>query len=307
MKFDIVVAHYKENIDWITKLNESSIRKVFVYSKDVPTRDFSSDKIDHRYLTNVGRESHTYLWHCVDKYEQIKNGEAGDFTFFLQGYPHGLGFKEINEWMEIVSSTGMEYTQNYRRSNPNDFLDRGRCLSWAGSTHPSGMTVREWCDRHIRKDAPFENIPIFWNACFGVSSRLISSCSKPMFVNLIQKELATVNPECGHFCERLWYYIFNMDSASDFKLGQDMWHFWGGPHGKNHYGVMWLKQDGTVGMYSNPNERNWSSDGDSIVLKDASMRPTSILKKVSDSEFSGPFLSDRNSIHRLTRHNPVEE
>lgn len=306
MKFDVVIAHYKEDLDWIRGLDHPSIRKVFVYSKSIPAKDLSSERVEHRYLTNVGRESHTYLWHCVHSRTEMEKSLSADFTFFVQGSPHAMDAKAIKDWMELVESTGMDFTHNYRVSDPREFLDGGRCRTWGGPTYPSDMTINEWCERYVREGAT-GRFPIFWNACFGVSTRCLLRCERPRLVTLIQQELSSLNPECGHFCERLWYYIFNMDSAPKIELPDDTWHFWGGPGGANHYGIMKLNADGTVGVYRNPNESLWRAEGSSIVLMNANMEPTSVLERTSASEYSGPFLGGQNSLHRLTRDVPSHE
>lgn len=306
MKFDIVIAHYKEDLGWTRELEHPSIRRVFIYSKSRPPRDLSSERVEHRYLTNVGRESHTYLWHCVHSWGDMERGLSGDFTFFVQGSPHAMDADAIKDWIALIEATGMDFTQNYRVSSPHDFLDGGRCRNWAGATHPANMGVTEWCDKYVREGTP-DRFPIFWNACFGVSTKCLLRCDRSKFVTLIQQELATLNPECGHFCERLWYYIFGMESADKADLPWDTWHFLGGPDGTNHYGLIRLNPDGTVGVYKNPNESRWRAEGSSIVLMNSKMEPTSVLERKSEDEYSGPFLKGSNSMHRLVRDFPIPE
>jgi hypothetical protein len=119
-----------------------------------------------------------------------------------------------------------------------------------------------------------------------------------------QAELSTLNPECGHFCERLWYHIFRMDSARPYGSEDGLWDFWGGPDGFRHYGVMRLRPDGRIGLYDNFNERSWRMEGTQIHLLDERGKTTSILDKKSDDEYQGPFLGRGGSAHRITRHLP---
>lgn len=299
MKFDIVVAHYNENIQWIRSLDHEDISNIFVYTKstrDPKIDDF--DKVCHSYLTNVGRESHTYIWHCVHNYEQIASGEWSDFTFFVQGSPHGLDSRSIINWINVISNEKLDYTHNFRISSPYDFLDNGRCKHWAGETKPADCDVREWCEKHVRKNAKFM-MPIFWNACFGVSNRLISLSDKSRYVNLIQNELSCLNPECGHYCERLWYYIFNMDESQS-KSPKDSYDFWGGYDGNRHYGMLKLNDDGTIGMYNHYNESFWTSSGDSITFYDLNKNPTCVMNKTKEGNYEGKFLGDGRTIHRLS-------
>jgi hypothetical protein len=69
----IVVARYKEDIDWLYCLGLPYI----IYNKgediDVPCIK----------LPNIGREAHSYLYHIVANYENLSN-----YTLFLQGYPY---------------------------------------------------------------------------------------------------------------------------------------------------------------------------------------------------------------------------
>jgi hypothetical protein len=74
MKFQIVMAHYNEDIEWSNKYSE--IRKI--YSKSPNPLD-----VEHVKLKNVGRESHTYFHHIIENYDNL-----ADYTFFCQGNPY---------------------------------------------------------------------------------------------------------------------------------------------------------------------------------------------------------------------------
>lgn len=307
MKFDVVIAHYRENLNWIRGLNHPSIRRVFVYTKGPVVADLSGETVSHSYLPNVGRESHTYLWHSVHNFRDISEGRMADFTFFVQGSPHSMNAARIGEWIEEVERGGLSFTLNYRLSSPFDFLSSGRCRSWAGETSPSDCDVGEWCERHVKSGADLTRIPIFWNACFGVSSERIVASGRDRMARIQQEQLATLNPECGHFCERLWYHIFTMDSSPAYAPEDDLWDFWGGPDGNRHYGTIRLREDGRIGLYDNFNERSWKRDGESILLLDERGSTTSRLDMKSEDEYSGSFLGRGRSVHKITRHRPFLE
>lgn len=307
MKFDIVVAHYKENIDWIRGLNHPSIRRVFVYTKGPVVSDLNDERVFHSYLPNVGRESHTYLWHCVHNFKDIAEGRMSDFTFFVQGAPHSMDAKTIIAWIDEAERYSLDFTLNYRISSPYDFLASGRVKFWAGPTHAAEFGVKEWCDAYVNPAVDFKKMPIFWNACFGVSSECVADSGRERLATIQQKELSTLNPECGHYCERLWYHIFRMERRGKRDLPPGFWHFLGGSDGKKHYGVMKLKEDGNIGFYDNFNERHWSKGESSILLKSGDGKVTSELKRVSDDEYSGEFIGPQKSLHKITRRNPSEE
>jgi hypothetical protein len=77
MKTEIVVARYNENLDWLKKIKKSKDIKITVYNK-------GKDDIDVPFipLPNIGRESHTYLYHIINNYDNL-----ADQTIFCQGDP----------------------------------------------------------------------------------------------------------------------------------------------------------------------------------------------------------------------------
>jgi hypothetical protein len=75
MKTEIVVARYNENLDWLKKIKKSKDIKITVYNK-------GKDDINVPFipLPNIGRESHTYLYHIINNYDNL-----ADQTIFCQG------------------------------------------------------------------------------------------------------------------------------------------------------------------------------------------------------------------------------
>ena len=81
--FEIVVAHYKEPVknlnSWLERYYRIGV-KTTVYHKggwDRDSYDFASDNIIT--LPNIGRESHTYLRHILDRWNNLT-----EWTFFAQ-------------------------------------------------------------------------------------------------------------------------------------------------------------------------------------------------------------------------------
>ena len=71
---DIIIARYKENIDWINEIKlYPYINNIYVYNKF-----YQEDYI----LSNVGREAHTYLYHITHNYDNLNT-----VNIFLQGNP----------------------------------------------------------------------------------------------------------------------------------------------------------------------------------------------------------------------------
>jgi hypothetical protein len=73
MKKSIVISRYKEDLSWTSRLDPNV--KKFIYNKGEINNDFIS-------LPNIGRESHTFLYHIVNHYQDLT-----DIIIFTQGNP----------------------------------------------------------------------------------------------------------------------------------------------------------------------------------------------------------------------------
>ena len=83
----VIVARYKENLDWVNKLQHDFI----IYNKgnDWPY-EFKRDDVE-----NQGREPETYLRAIIENYEKLNNY---NFMAFLQGNP----FDHCSDVLEII-------------------------------------------------------------------------------------------------------------------------------------------------------------------------------------------------------------
>ena len=206
---DIVIAHYKENIDWIKRLQSNNIHKIYLYTKDAPCKTYKQQiknfntKIVHHYLPNIGRESETYLRFCFENYENLADG-----IIFLQGTPH-VSVEEIISWIDNLTIK-YDYTPNYITDSIYYMMPTGKISYWDNSEcKPSNYNCFTFMRQYVASTIMPYNNKIYVGANFGVSKKYILSRKKQFYINLINKELNDINPESGHFCERLWFYIFN--------------------------------------------------------------------------------------------------
>lgn len=214
MNCDIVVAHYKENVDeWIQKIHNTNIRHIYLYSKNTEYKIslplIENKKLIHKYLPNIGRESHTYLTYCIENYDNLP-----DFTFFLQGFSasHGVTLGKLNKWIESIDKDdSITHTKNYTINSLMLGLPKGRRPSWGGKkTQPSQIPMPEWFNHYIKKpNVHTHNAKIYFGAVFGVDKKHILSRSLDEYNDLLS-EFQSINPEACHFIERSWYYWFNL-------------------------------------------------------------------------------------------------
>jgi hypothetical protein len=73
MKTELVIARYNEDLSWIDKLPKTI--KITIYNKG--KHDIKYPFIE---LPNIGRESHTYLYHIINNYDSL-----AEQTIFCQG------------------------------------------------------------------------------------------------------------------------------------------------------------------------------------------------------------------------------
>lgn len=87
MKKALVVAHYKENIDWLESVPDEI--NVYLYCKgdwcDLSTCERFGDRPNFKILTlpNIGNEQHTYFHHILNNYEKLE-----DLIYFTQANPY---------------------------------------------------------------------------------------------------------------------------------------------------------------------------------------------------------------------------
>jgi hypothetical protein len=91
MKIEIVIARYNEDLSWLKKVPKSI--KIIIYNKGLDDIEkIKGIKYNIIKLPNIGRESHTYLYHIINNYNKL-----ADKTIFCQGDSifHSPGFLDL--------------------------------------------------------------------------------------------------------------------------------------------------------------------------------------------------------------------
>lgn len=108
---DLIVAKYKEDVSWVHSLKDDY--NVVVYNKDnqLEHSNFNKepeftviDGVSYCDVPNVGRESHTYLFHIAKNYEDL-----ADFSVFVQGNP----FDHQPRMLEILKHVDEKIYSNF--------------------------------------------------------------------------------------------------------------------------------------------------------------------------------------------------
>jgi len=198
MKNQIIIARYNEDITYLSEY----YKIILVYNKGDP--DTIPVNFEYINLPNIGRESHTYLYHIIQNYDNL-----ADKTLFIQGNTKDHDIYSINDYF-----------------NDNDFYGKR-------STHEinflktyinhSGKYLKELLNKNLKKSiyTPYQWINLLgiditklnkfemvWGANFSISKELIRKKPIEFYKDIIKYVEYDINPEEGHYFERSWYIIF---------------------------------------------------------------------------------------------------
>jgi hypothetical protein len=179
--FDLVISRYLENVRWIGVV--PSQYHVFLYDKGYGTTGIK--------LPNIGRESHTYLYHIVHRYNQL-----ADYTVFAQGDP----FHHLPAFFILLESV--------LASKP-DWEAWGlelECDKWGGPHQVDKLPCQEIYTAVTGKKLP-EKLKFNCGAQFCVSRKNIHRIKKPAWERALKmSETMKLLPWA---IERLWPYLMN--------------------------------------------------------------------------------------------------
>lgn len=202
-KTELVIAHYSENLDWL----HSYRSYVRLYTK--------SGKLvnDVRcvLLPNVGRETHTYLTHIINNYDNL-----ADVTIFNQAriddhayYTYTNPLEHLNHMKDYTSFKVREQYDNWGRMvHKSPWLDN----LINGKMRPAKYTLaRTWLDLFGYEHPPY--IEVCYAACFAVTRDQIRKRSKEFYIKCLTYVSDCNDPEDSHYFERLWISIFTDDEV----------------------------------------------------------------------------------------------
>ena len=200
MEYQIVIARYNEDIRYLLEYSNISI----VYNKgnnNIPL------KFNYINLPNVGRESHTYLYHIINNYDNLANK-----TLFIQG---NIKDHKLYPIYDYIYNNHEDFIGR-KSEHPIYFLKKhivheGKYLKELkkGDLKKSKYTPYEWINLIGINICNIDNFEMVWGANFSVSKNLIHKKPKIFYEHLIKYLEYEKNPEEGHYFERAWYLILN--------------------------------------------------------------------------------------------------
>ena len=214
MEYQIVVARYNEDISYLSIFKNI----IIIYNKGIDNLPFNFTSIK---LPNIGRESHTYLYHIIKNYDNLANK-----TLFIHGnikdhntLPLIDYFNKENHFIGNKTFVDINLIKNYIYHSGKYLKDLNE-----GKMIKSLYKPIDWI-KMIGIDISNEitNFEMVWGANFSVSKELIHKKPKIFYENLIKYVEYHANPEEGHYFERSWYLIY---SSLDFKIKKKILYYY---------------------------------------------------------------------------------
>jgi hypothetical protein len=213
---EIVVSRFNEKLDWLNEypFNEFSYT---VYNKGINS-DFEKTNVNKIIsLPNVGRCDHTYLYHIISNYDNMKN-----ITVFFPGSIHLPNKKgKAIDILERIKNNNYksaifigEYTVNLKEKFYDFKLDNWLSSDQDNAQLYKSSTLKPSIIRPFGKwyQLHFGNLLVNHysiNSLFSIDKRDIIKFPKSRYRFLLNQLRIHNNPEVGHYIERSWSAIFH--------------------------------------------------------------------------------------------------
>jgi len=192
MTKEVVVAYYKENIEWLENVKDY---KITIYNKshiDIP----NTIKLE-----NVGREMNTYFHHIIENYDNLS-----DVIFFTQGNPldHVSNYIEIlNGYPQTLSNSVLSIGDSHFFSDIITFI-----CDMYGNPYHWGLDMNVIWKTVFTSPAP-EKIEFTAGCIFCVTKEQIKIRDLSFYQKCL--ELSVIRERSPWEFERLMSFIFNQN------------------------------------------------------------------------------------------------
>ena len=231
MAYKIVVARYAEDLNWLDKYTPV----LQIQNKGDLNTIPDKMKSCTRTIKNVGLEAHSYLEYIIENYDNLP-----EHILFIQGLidDHKDCFDPYGSPLYKICDTRHRCTDNFTPENYIDslvdqLLHHGRTLNAKVYVNAQGVPMvhkniklaniyalddtgkmfGEWFEDNVLKSFPHPSkFQWFKNAIFGAHKAYILSRPKSFYINILN-QLTSLTTEVGHYIERSWFYMLNMDTV----------------------------------------------------------------------------------------------
>ena len=223
---ELIVSRYNEKLNWLledpflkysaTIYNKGPEKNFFVKKKSTDYYDPHTSRFKFRSLPNVGRESHTFLFHIIENYDNLS-----DILVFLPGScMNDIKEHKTIEVMNKVIDTNDSVIFGKWFSNVKNDLKNFSISRWQGTTRENISILEEKDCAPSQISRPFGkwyehyfnslviNV-VSYTSIFAISKIHIQQHSIEHYKSLLESVSTHSNPEDGHFMERAWVAVFS--------------------------------------------------------------------------------------------------
>lgn len=207
-QIELVVARFNEPLNWLRRVSPRI--RITVYDKSGEGEPASAATIA---LPNIGRESHTYLHHIVNRYQTLT-----PLTVFCQGKPfdHAFDFhhtlRQLAQASDAQTSEWMEHADDGFRAlghviDTDDHRGERLFATWSKNEDNRLLDVAGFYRALFDSPAPGEYV-FRPGAQFIISADCIQRRPLDFYQRALQ--LSIEFPDAGHCFERLWPQVFDI-------------------------------------------------------------------------------------------------
>ena len=195
MKFELVVARYREDTRWLRRVPKAF--RVTVYDKDHHAGSPNP-------LPNVGREAHTYLHHIIARYDSL-----ADVTVFSQGKP----FDHVSDFHYVLRdlADGRRHIENFLWLgfiiDRDDRTGSHLFQNWSKNTDRQPLAMDAFFHAVWHHAAPDEFI-FYPGAHFVVTAEVIRRQPREFYERAQAASLSV--RDAAHCFERCWDHVFGV-------------------------------------------------------------------------------------------------
>jgi hypothetical protein len=224
-KVDLVIARYKEGLEWMKDYLNRPFSRVFIYNKgnsivEPPAFTNPETKCEVKNIPNVGVVDHTIMHHIVDKYDDL-----GDVTIFAPGsadmsYRHCDKASILRFTADKAFDTKNTVLNVYKFDVPiaeamynfkmDEYMPQGVSNNENYNTFKQKLAdIRpfgEWYKANI-PDAEPKNATFF--GIMAVSRDHVHQRPKSFYENLLRQVSTDKYHEASHFLERSYPGMFH--------------------------------------------------------------------------------------------------
>jgi Protein of unknown function (DUF3431) len=213
---ELVIARYNEDLAWLKNSPYDGYIHSIYNKGPTSIPGVSADEVVIN-LPNLGRESHTYLYHIITRYDSLS-----ELTVFLPGSAevHSVKNKILSHLFSTIALTPLT---NF----PSSKYDEGILAKF------DSFSLDQWMSRDTGNNAinperalvpclirpfgawfrsNFPNLPVIkpvaWMGIFAVAREHIRQHPREYYEKLLTYVESSSNPECGHYFERAWGAVF---------------------------------------------------------------------------------------------------